>query len=269
MPTTIHLVRHAQGIHNLCPENHKYRDPDLTELGHQQCANLKSLFPDHGKVRYLIASPLRRTIYTALESFTPFDPSSPAAQKTKGSPPVIATPLLQEVSTNPCDYGSEVSKLRQEFGEKADLSRVTDDDDWLNKDKGSPWAPDYTRLRTRAMQARTWFRELSGGADTDVHIVVVTHGGFLHFLTDDFDGLSETYGTGWNNTECRSYHFADLTGKDPEAHLKETNASWRKRRGSQIPLTESEHMEMRAVVKEVLRTEFAPWNESDEVAVEA
>lgn len=189
MPTTVHLVRHAQGIHNLRVENHKFVDPDLTDLGNEQCSILKAQFPHHDKVAYLVASPMRRTLYTALQSFTPFDPSSPAAKEHRK---VLANPLIQEVSTNPCDYGSPVAKIAAEFGDKVDISRV--DDSWTDKSEGSRWAPSMTRLQTRAREARVWLRELAGGADTDAHIVVVTHGGFLHFLTDDYDGLNREYG---------------------------------------------------------------------------
>lgn len=193
MPTTIHLIRHAQGVHNLSVVNHVIKDPDLTELGHQQCAAVKANFSAHNKISYLVASPLRRTLYTALECFMPLHPDSPAARE--GNSKVIATPLLQEVSTNPCDHGSPYAKLHDEFDASVvDLSRAADDT-WLNKDKGSPWAPNYIRLRTRAAKVRIWLRQLAGGADTDAHIVVVTHGGFLHFLSDDYDGLTENYGT--------------------------------------------------------------------------
>jgi len=71
MPTYIHLVRHAQGYHNLTAANHSLPDPDLTPLGKEQCAQLQKSFPYHSQVTHLVASPLRRTLYTCLLSFEP------------------------------------------------------------------------------------------------------------------------------------------------------------------------------------------------------
>jgi hypothetical protein len=64
-------------------------------------------------------------------------------------------------------------------------------------------------------------------------------------------------GTGWANTEYRTYEFADPSGKDENASLKETRPSWRRRRGSAIPLTETEQRELRAVEQKHLEKELA------------
>jgi hypothetical protein len=61
--------------------------------------------------------------------------------------------------------------------------------------------------------------------------------------------------TGWANTECRSYEFKDPTGQDPDAALQETKSSWRRRRGSAIPLTETEHQQMREMVQKMVEAE--------------
>lgn len=63
-------------------------------------------------------------------------------------------------------------------------------------------------------------------------------------------------GTGWDNTEYRSYEFDDPEGDDPEARIRETKPSWRKRRGSAIGLTSTEQQQMRAVVIEAYKKEF-------------
>lgn len=39
----------------------------------------------------------------------------------------------------------------------------------------------------------------------------------------------KTQATGWENTEYRSYHFADATSS--EGHLVETGESWERRNG--------------------------------------
>lgn len=63
-------------------------------------------------------------------------------------------------------------------------------------------------------------------------------------------------GTGWQNTEYRSYEFIKPEGGDQQASLRETHPSWRRRRGSAIPLTEAEQRQARSVVVDSMRAEF-------------
>lgn len=68
----------------------------------------------------MTASPLRRTIYTALLSFEP-------VFKEKKDVKVVAIPEAQETSDVPCDTGSDPDFLKKEFEEKklpVDLSLV-------------------------------------------------------------------------------------------------------------------------------------------------
>ncbi|RKU49108.1 hypothetical protein DL546_006711 [Coniochaeta pulveracea] len=249
MPKTyIHLVRHAQGYHNLSVENYQIPDPDLTPLGEEQCAKLRKNFPYHDNITYLVASPMRRTLRTCLLSF------APAIEKGKK---VIALPELQEVSTAPCDIGTDAKVLAEQFkDEPVDFSLVKEG--WNKKDRSSPWAPEVSKLEARAKAARVWLRDLASKAesDGDVHIVVTSHGGYIHFFTNDWDGMNPSKGTGWENTEYRSYEFADPSGQDPDATIRETSPSWRRRRGSEVPLTEQEQMELRSVEAERLQKEL-------------
>ncbi|KAK2599861.1 hypothetical protein N8I77_011583 [Diaporthe amygdali] len=251
MTITIHLVRHAQGFHNLTVINQQIPDPYLTPTGIEQCAALRASFPHHDRITHLVASPMRRTLQTCEQSFRP---AVDAGSK------VIAQPLVQEVSTLPCDTGSEPEVLAAEFGAWADLSIV--EKGWNNKaGEGSPWAPRVDALEERARGARVWLRDLgrrwkAEGKGDSADIVVTTHGGFLHFLTQDWDGMDLTRGTGWDNTEYRSYEFDEPEGDDSEARLHETKPSWRRRRGSAIGLTSTEQQQMRAVVIEAYKKEF-------------
>lgn len=89
---------------------------------------------------------------------------------------VIALPELQETSDLPCDTGSDIDILRDEFKDKpVDLGLV--EKGWDSK-KGR-WAATSTAIEKRARTARVWLR-----AREEEDIVVVTHGGFLHFLTE-------------------------------------------------------------------------------------
>lgn len=124
MPPVIHLVRHAQGIHNLCTENHIIHDPSLTDLGHEQCHTLRDDFPYHDRIELVTASPLRRTIYTALHTF------APVFERSNGAVKLIALPDAQETSDVPCDTGSDPNVLHEELvvgkGAPVDLGLLTD-----------------------------------------------------------------------------------------------------------------------------------------------
>ena len=68
----------------------------------------------------------------------------------------------------------------------------------------------------------------------DVQIVLISHGGFLHYFSDDWEGAATEPGTGWTNGEVRSYHFASLND-DPDARVVETTFS-RHARGLSHPM---------------------------------
>ncbi|KAF4979989.1 hypothetical protein FZEAL_3916 [Fusarium zealandicum] len=237
MAPTIHLVRHAQGFHNLSIENEQLPDPDLTPLGEEQCADLRARFPHHDKLTKLLASPMRRTVYTCLHAFG-----------TDALLPVTALPIFQEVSAQPCDVGSPVAKVQSEFKGRADYAGV--EETWCDKGPGSQYEPTLQNLMARGKTARRTLREIAG--DGDEHIVVVSHGGFLHFLTDDWHGVPDGRATGWSNCEFRSYRFVDATGKDEDAALRETEESWQRREGDAIAPTATEQRELRPLVLEMI-----------------
>lgn len=238
----IHCVRHAQGYHNLNVAGHQLHDPDLTELGISQCAELRKSFPYHDKVTHLVASPLRRTLYTCLLGF-----EKEAKQDLKK---VTALPELQETSDLPCDTGSDPAKLQAEFtkGEWAgivDLSLVKDG--WNDKSAGTPWAPEASKIEARAKAARKWLRELGQKSGKDAEIVIVTHGGYLHYFTEDWNGYDKFVGTGWANTEFRSYTFR--SEDDDNASLVETPESREWRRGDDKPLSATEQEQLKIVAE--------------------
>ncbi|KAJ9620256.1 hypothetical protein H2203_008021 [Taxawa tesnikishii (nom. ined.)] len=246
MAPTVHLVRHAQGFHNLSMSNHNMPDPLLTDLGKDQCRKLQSSFPHMDKVDLVVASPIKRTVYTALLSFA-------SVIKSKNLK-VIALPELQETSDLPCDTGSSVEEVEREFsGQPVDLSLLHAD--WNNK-KGR-WAPNARAIEARARDARKWLAERK-----EKHIVVVTHGGFLHYFTEDWTGsnkfagalyrlsqlkrhrqgrlLISKLGTGWANTEFRTYTIQGVTDKD--AKLVETAESRRLRDAKPLSKEEQENL---------------------------
>ncbi|KAF3484348.1 uncharacterized protein GIQ15_03672 [Arthroderma uncinatum] len=250
MPPVLHCVRHAQGFHNLNIANHVIQDPLLTPHGENQCRTLHANFPYHSQIDLIVASPLRRTIYTALHSFEDIIREKELK--------IIALPEIQETSDVPCDTGSDLADLKQEVEEKGlpvDLSLVPED--WNDKTK-EKWSANAKSVTARAREARGWLK-----ARPEKHIAMVSHGGVLHYFSEDWQDStlyqvtkkkpspknytnvrpSPTYpGTGWANTEFRTYEFTDTVDEDDlygnkvgldNATIRETIDS-RKRRGKSV-----------------------------------
>lgn len=117
-------------------------DPSLTAYGEEQCARLAHDFPYHKRVDLLVASPLRRTLYTTLLGFH--------TEIAKGIP-IIALPEVQEVADVPCDTGSDVEVLKEEMkGKPVDLSRLQEG--WNSKT--GKWASSADKIEERAREAR-------------------------------------------------------------------------------------------------------------------
>lgn len=152
-------------------------DPDLTPFGEEQCRQLAASFPYHPSVELLVASPLRRTIATALLAFD---------QEVQRGMRVIALPTVQETSALPSDTGSDVDVLRKEMAHKpVDLSLVHEG--WNSKE--GKWAAEAGALERRAREARRWLK-----ARPEKEAVLVTHGGFLHYLTEDWSDTGKFVG---------------------------------------------------------------------------
>ncbi|RFU29954.1 hypothetical protein B7463_g6393, partial [Scytalidium lignicola] len=237
--TTLHLVRHAQGYHNLRQENHTLPDPLLTDLGRTQCTTLSTVFSHHAQVTDIVSSPLRRTIYTALLSF----PDEVQAR----SIPVVALPQLQETSDLPCDTGSAPDLLRREFENGAEGGVV----DLKREDRcaGAGGTGLVTGVRDKRAREMVEQKVVEDVESAEPHIVVVTHGGFLHYFTEDWEGHDGFLGTGWQNTEFRSYTFVTEGDGDEDASVVETAESRRRRSGKEIPLTREEQTNLRRVAE--------------------
>jgi len=64
---------------------------------------------------------------------------------------------------------------------------------WDNK-KGI-FAPEDDAVVKRARDARLWLREVTSKAGgEEVHVAIVTHGGLLHYITEDFTGMDPAIG---------------------------------------------------------------------------
>lgn len=237
MAPLIHCIRHGQGFHNVGGGCYTLHDPFLTPLGEEQCQTLRDVsFADQTKISLVVASPLRRTLQTASLMF-----NQTLNSKSKCSPQILALPDTQETSDDLCDVGSDLEVLQKVVADNkwpVDLSLITDG--WNDKTLDSRYSPHSDAIAARARDARIHLRqkirELVDSGDTDAEIVLVTHGGFLHYFTEDWEDSFQFPGTGWRNCETRTYTFeAGLEDDtDGDARLMETVES-RRRRGKINP----------------------------------
>ncbi|KAF8465910.1 histidine phosphatase superfamily [Kalaharituber pfeilii] len=224
-PKFVTFVRHAEGWHN-ATRDHSLPDPCLTPKGIQQCNLLNQTFlqpppvidaaglpPPPPPPDVLVSSPLTRTLQTTLISFSTYL-SMPPHDKDK----IIPLALLQETAEIPCDTGRPIELLRADFagkgnltgpelGNLGDINGAKDRIAWELLDpvfpnKGGIYKSDKAMLEERARLARKWLWERD-----EEHIVAVLHGGFLHYLTEDWTGMNHVVGTGWYNTEYRTFEF--------------------------------------------------------------
>lgn len=238
MAPVIHCVRHGQGFHNVGAGCYTLRDPRLTPLGEEQSMTLsRTVFLDQSRISLVLASPLCRTLQSA---YIVFQPALTARDKCY--PKIIAVPEAQETSDDPCDIGTDAAVLRSvvaQYKWPVDLSLVKDS--WNVKALGTRYSPESNAIEARARDTRIFIRqkirELVAKGDPDPQIALVTHGGFLHYFTDDWEDSWLNPGTGWQNCETRSYVFDQdvMHGTDGDARLTETIDS-RLRRGKASPM---------------------------------
>ncbi|KAL3436991.1 histidine phosphatase superfamily [Aspergillus tetrazonus] len=179
----LHVIRHAEGTHN---PNHDTTilDPPLTERGIEQATILNRNFPFKHDVGLVIASPLRRTIQTALLGLRDTMDTRYYTDGTGGARDGATFLLqadIQAHSDRRCDTGSAVSILQSEFPH---LPWDTLGLDPLFPAKEGLYAPDMESLRRRGLRVQKYlegrFKELENTGRPD--IAVVLHGGFIRFL---------------------------------------------------------------------------------------
>ncbi|KAG2703987.1 hypothetical protein I3760_06G162400 [Carya illinoinensis] len=194
---TLHLVRHAQGIHNVeGDQNYKaylspeYLDAHLTPLGWQQVDNLRKHVHTCGlskRIDLVITSPLLRTLQTSVgvfggEGYTDSMDVLPlmvanagnsgrAAISSISSPPVMAVELCREhLGVHPCDKRRNISDYQFLFP-AVDFSLAKNDEDVL-------WKADIRETKeevaARGLQFLKWL-----WTRKEKEIAIVTHSGFL------------------------------------------------------------------------------------------
>ncbi|KAI0116355.1 histidine phosphatase superfamily [Nemania sp. FL0031] len=213
MAPVIDVVRHAQAWHNTTGDTW-IRDPDLTTEGEKEAFILGLSYTHMDQVSHIVSSPMWCAVRTCVIAF---ESALLAGKK------VVLLGELQETGPRPSDTGSSRETLEREFRPQVDISNL--ERDWFSKRQGSKYEPDLALIEERAREARVFLRELAQKATDNAHIIVMSHGGFLHFLTEDFSGLREWRFSCYGNTKMRSFQFVDLHGKDLDAKMVETEES--------------------------------------------
>ncbi|KAI3933106.1 hypothetical protein MKW92_002262 [Papaver armeniacum] len=211
---TLHLVRHAQGVHNVEGEkdfsaykSEEFFDAQLTPLGWEQVDNLHKHVHECGldkKVELVIVSPLLRTLQTAVGSFGP----GGYADGTDVTPLMVANAKYSNRSA--------ISSLNTPPFVAVQLCReqlIEDEEDVL-------WEADVRESR-KAVAARgmkfinwLWTRK-------EKEIAVVTHSAFLlqtlgAFGDDCHPAVQKEIHNRFANCELRSVVIVDngLIGSD-------------------------------------------------------
>jgi len=230
MAALVHCVRHAQGWHNIQGHDPTLFDPRLTPLGREQCRALRESFKGReSKIALIVTSPLCRTIQTALLAFYPEATGEICSSR------ILALPEAQETSPLPCDIGLDPDELKELCKDRnwpVNLSMVKPG--WNCKEDSSRFAATDPALKERARKLRCMlYREAQRLPSQDgrmPEIVLVSHGQFLHYFTEDWEHATKHQGTGWGNCELRSYELQPHVSNGGQSpFVLETVESRRKR----------------------------------------
>nr|GMC52441.1 phosphoglycerate mutase-like protein 1 isoform X1 [Ipomoea batatas] len=197
---TIHLVRHAQGFHNVEGEKDQNAyllphlfDANLTPLGWQQVDNLRKHVNSTGlskRVALVVTSPLLRTIQTAVGVFG----GEGYADDIQGLPLMVANAgnsSRPAISSLNCPPFLAMELCREHI--------IEHDDDYL-------WKEDIREtdeeLATRGMTFLNWLLKRK-----EKEIAVVTHSGFLTHTLKQF---GNDCNLNVKNEICRQFKNCEL-----------------------------------------------------------
>ncbi|KAE8729160.1 hypothetical protein F3Y22_tig00003840pilonHSYRG00009 [Hibiscus syriacus] len=174
-----HLVRHAQGKHNLEAEKSRdpltsfeYLDAELSPLGWQQVRDQRKDVCSSGLLKgieVVISSPMSRTLQTAVGIFHGEDDEE---FTTVDRPPIIAYELCRErLGKFECDKRRSISHYRSRFPACFNV-QIENENDILWK--GGDEIETHEAVRARAMKFTQWLWERE-----EKEIAVVSHGVYL------------------------------------------------------------------------------------------
>lgn len=236
---TIHLVRHAQGFHNVAGEkdHSAYLSPELfdaqlTPLGWKQVDNLRNHVHSTGlskRIELVICSPLLRTMQTAVGVFgggsykdgidvpplmteNAGNSSRPAISSLNCPPVVAVEPCREHLGVHWCDRRRSITEYMTLFP-AIDFSLIESDADVLWK---AEVRESNEELADRGIRFLNWL-----WTRKEKEIAVVTHSGFLiHTLSaygnDCHPSVKSEICKPFSNCELRSMVIVDrsMMGSD-------------------------------------------------------
>ncbi|OQD73038.1 hypothetical protein PENDEC_c017G05160 [Penicillium decumbens] len=190
MPFRLHVVRHAEGTHN--PKHDTtILDPPLTVTGVEQSKQLDYDFRFKDIVGLIISSPFRRNVQTTLYgSSSTLDSGYYKKSGVVNGARLILGADAQAYSARPCDTGSEISVLKDEFVE-LHWGELKVEFDPVFPVKTGLYAPDMETLIVRGEMLRrrleALFISIEGSDRPD--LMLVTHGGMMRFVIEEDGGF--------------------------------------------------------------------------------
>ncbi|XP_024009110.1 phosphoglycerate mutase-like protein isoform X2 [Eutrema salsugineum] len=181
---TLHLVRHAQGIHNVeleeneesSPLSEELFDAHLSPKGLQQVCERRQKIIESGllnTIELVITSPLRRAMQTSTGIFKGQETTNESDNfpKANNFPPIVALEICRErMGLYPCDRRERISTHRTCFSE-IDFTMIESDEDvlWQAGEREN-----LEEVSARGLRFLTWLWERP-----EKEIAVVSHGIFL------------------------------------------------------------------------------------------
>ena len=218
----LHIIRHAQGFHNV---GNDYKNPDnidaqLTPHGILQCKDLsQQLKEEELHVDAIISSPMRRALQTAHHSFEHvFE-----CQVKRKNTPFVACEHWRETVNYICDVRLPLSALSNDFP-SVDFGRIAHEHDpiWRFYEEKHGSLDDYQKVRESVddealeKRARNAWKTIAERPEKEQSIAVVSHSAFfMHMFTRpelgvvcyEDAGVEEFMSTGFENCEMRSVAF--------------------------------------------------------------
>ncbi|EDU41769.1 phosphoglycerate mutase [Pyrenophora tritici-repentis] len=162
MPPTLVLIRHAQAEHN-ATNDWSIRDPPLTQLGEQQSRELQESLKKSNignQIDLIVVSAQRRTLQTATIGLD---------WLIKKGVPVLPSALWQENADKPCDTGTPIPIISQEFPQY-DFSSV--DPSFPDKTTNGPQNPYAFTQKAIVERGQSALRELYGRKENVIAVDV-------------------------------------------------------------------------------------------------
>ncbi|KAJ5506883.1 Histidine phosphatase superfamily clade-1 [Penicillium expansum] len=187
MPGMIHLVRHAEGLHNL-RNNPDIRDASLSQRGFDFAEDLGLRFiqAHSNSVGAVVSSPLRRTIQTSLTAFPRILSSAQYPENSgRGVRDGVMLALdadLQEITDLPCNTGSSLTDLVNEFPELGPNIQALDQNWYIKTGPDSPLPQSDSDRRIQILERLQQILAALQNSQKDKDILVVTHQGVISVL---------------------------------------------------------------------------------------